>query len=439
MREDRNGAIIKRTEAGGTMHTTLIDFKGFAEVSVNLFKPLTVLIGPNGSGKTNLIEAVELLSFIASGQPLHNVTDVGRGGVLEIRGGLQSCARRGSPQFTLGARGKVMFDARLQLSDYKVTIRTTPTPQIQAESLQVGDRVWFNATHREQAGLIEVSYDNFARGPNKPTTTVAAGASVIAQYAAIAAKNKRLDDCVRAINVIRGHLQRAYVFDPSPRLMRGYDRIGNNVLHRDGANLSSVLFDLSTSNPRSLRSITERIRQLPEEPFAEIGFETTRLNDVIFGFRAEPGGALIDARLLSDGTLRTLAVLTAMETCQSKSRLVIEEFDNGVHPTRVAMLCDALSETATRRKLNLLVTTHNPATLDALPPAALDGVLVCHWKKAEGVAAVTPLLEIPRADELLEHGRLGDLVTRRLVETYLAPESDDERKARIDDWLKSLP
>lgn len=45
----------------------LIDFKSFADVSVNLFRPMTVLIGPNGSGKTNLIEAVELLAFLASG------------------------------------------------------------------------------------------------------------------------------------------------------------------------------------------------------------------------------------------------------------------------------------------------------------------------------------------------------------------------------------
>lgn len=70
-------------------------------MSVNLFRPMTVLIGPNGSGKTNLIEAVELLAFLASGEPLHNVTDVGRGGGLEIRGGLQSCVRRGAEQFSM--------------------------------------------------------------------------------------------------------------------------------------------------------------------------------------------------------------------------------------------------------------------------------------------------------------------------------------------------
>jgi predicted ATPase len=422
------------------MHT-LVDFKSFARASVNLFKPLTVLIGPNGSGKTNLIEAIELLAFIASGAPLHDVTDVGRGGGLEVRGGLQSCARRGASQFTLSFRSQVPFRGVREICAYQVTIRATPTPEIQSESLQIGDRVLFDANHRGSGGLLDVWYDNFTKGRNKPTTTISANSSVLAQYATIATKNKQIADCVRAVDIVRHHLRRAYVFDPSPRLMRGYDRIGNNVLRRDGANLSSVLYDLTktTLGLETLHRITERIRQLPEEPFVEIGFETTRLNDVILGFRAEASGSLNDARLLSDGTLRALAVLTAMETCEKHSRLVVEEFDNGIHPTRVAMLCDALIETATRRNLNALVTTHNPATLDALPAAQLDGVLVCHWKKTESVAAVTPLLELPRADELLERGRLGDLVTRRIVETYLAPESDAERNAQIEDWLKSLP
>jgi predicted ATPase len=423
------------------MHT-LIDFKGFAEASINLVHPLTVLIGPNGSGKTNLIEAVELLSFIASGQPLHNITDVGRGGALEIRGGLQSCARRNATQFTLGFRGNVAFTPTLQKEcHYELTIRTMPTPEILAECLRVNNRLWFDAAYQSNTGMLEVWYDDFAQEATKPSVSVPASSSVLARYATIATNNKQLQDCARLAELIHHHLRRAYVFDPSPRLMRGYDRIGNNVLHRDGANLSSVLYDLSTTDDGQLafERITDRIRQLPEEPFAEIGFETTRLKDVIFGFRAEPEGPLLDARLLSDGTLRTLAVLTALETCEPESRIVIEEFDNGVHPTRLAMLSEALIETATRRRLNVLVTTHNPATLDALPPTQLDGVLVCHWKKAEGVAAVIPLLELPRADEMLERGRLGDLVTRRIVEAYLAPESDAERNAQVENWLKSLP
>ena len=48
----------------------LIDFKAFKEARINPLRPFTLLIGPNGSRKTNVIEAIELLSFVARGQPL---------------------------------------------------------------------------------------------------------------------------------------------------------------------------------------------------------------------------------------------------------------------------------------------------------------------------------------------------------------------------------
>ena len=56
------------------------------------------------------------------------------------------------------------------------------------------------------------------------------------------------------------------------------------------------------------------------------------------------GGKLIDARLLSDGTLRMLAIVTALETVPKSSRIVIEEFDNGLHPSRAELLVRTLSE-----------------------------------------------------------------------------------------------
>ena len=303
------------------MHT-LHNFKGFEEVEVDLFRPLTLVIGPNGIGKSNLIEGVELLAYLASDHALHTVTDVGRGGDFEVRGGLQSCARRPGKQFSLGFRGGVRFEGQLAPVVYEVTVSTRPVPEILAERLTVKGRVWFNA-ERAGDGLLRVTYDNFAHGGNKPTSTVPSSKAVLSQYRVIATKNKKIEACEAAVEIVRRYLRRAYVFDPSPRLMRDYGRIGNNVLLRDGSNLSPVLHALSIGSRQqqaSLQRIVERVRQLPEEPFGAIMFETTRLGDVLFGFSADGGQPMLDARLLSDGTLRTLAMLTALETCTPMSR-----------------------------------------------------------------------------------------------------------------------
>jgi hypothetical protein len=49
-----------------------------------------------------------------------------------------------------------------------------------------------------------------------------------------------------------------------------------------------------------------------------------------------------------------------------------------------------------------------------------------------------PLSELPRVESLMEQGRLGDLVTRRVVEKYLLPNFDEIHKNKARTWLESL-
>jgi hypothetical protein len=226
--------------------------------------------------------------------------------------------------------------------------------------------------------------------------------------------------------------------DPQPSRMRDYQRIGNSVLQPDGSNLSAVLHRLQTINRTAVDQIIRRIRQLPQEPFASLGFVLTPLNDVMLGLHRPDGGGLISVRALSDGTLRALALLTALEVCDDGARLVIEEFDNGIHPSRIRGLIDAMVESARARKLRLIVTTHNPATMNALPRECLEGVVLTDWSPSSG-SRLVPLPELEGVDELLATGRLGDLVTRRTVEQYLKPRSLEERDTAAEGWLEALP
>ena len=423
------------------MHN-LIDFKGFKEASIDLLKPFTLLIGPNGTGKTNVIEAIELLSFIARGQPLYEIADVGRTEAgIQVRGGLQACGRRGSVTFELG------FDANLRgrgRVHYSIDIGTSPHPQILHEILKVGDREIFQ-TLPEYKGLtsgdLTVRYDNFAKGGRKPQAVASSQRSVLSQYREFASKNRNFKDSVRLVQGVMAYLQASFVFDPNPKLMRGYERIGNSVLSKNGANLSAVLYALSVgdeSQQASLARLLSRIRQLPDEPYEEFDFTETNLGDVIFGLR-DKTGYTADARSLSDGTLRTLAILTAMETVQKKSRVVVEEFDNGLHPSRTNLLTSAITEATEKRNLKVLVTTHNPATMNNLTAKQLEGVVLCTWSKAKEAADLIELDKLPRSDELLERGQLGDLVSRRVLEQHLAPGFEEQHRKKVAEWIEGLP
>ena len=246
---------------------------------------------------------------------------------------------------------------------------------------------------------------------------------------------------------MRGYLRNSYIFDPQPKAMREYARAESNPqLLRGGANLSAVLFALSEGDEEqqaALQRITEVVRQIPEEPFIKIGFADTSLGDVMAGFVADEGketsgGKLIDARLLSDGTLRMLAIVTALETVPESSRIVIEEFDNGLHPSRAKLLVQTLSETASRRKLNVLVTTHNPAFMDALDESQMDSVLICHGDESGKGSQVTRLGDMDIAGTIGLRGGLGDFVTRGALEEHLAPDFAENRSRETREWLASL-
>ena len=416
-------------------------FKSFDDASLNLFKPFTILIGPNGSGKSNVIEAIELLAFIAHGGEIHNIVDTGKGYGLEIRGGLQACARYDQKSFFLKfSAGSVKFENKLKALRYEIKIYTGPSPRI-SELLFIDDEYIFsNTSHDLQNSLLQ--YRNFAPGPD-PKDLISATKSALAQYSNFAIKNRKYDQCVDVINRLMGYLHSSFVFDPEPKLMRQYETIGNSsVLAKNGANLSAVLYSLkngSEEKQQTLERLLERIKQLPDEAYQDFEFITTSAGDVLFALQEGTEQHVISAKLLSDGTLRSLAVLTALETVKPSSRIIIEEFDNGLHPSRVKILTEAISDCCKRRKLNVLVTTHNPATLNALESEQLEGVVNCVYDKTTHSTKLIPLIELPHYVEFMERGQLGDLITRRILEEYLAPNFEENSKKEALEWLDNLP
>jgi predicted ATPase len=430
------------------------DFKGFREAGLNLFRPVTLLVGKNASGKTNAIEAIELLANLAHGRPLYEITDIGRGGpdTFELRGGLPGCPRAGGSRFRLGfGQATVHFQGAQQEIAYEIEIEVDPHPRIISESLSIGERRLFEARTKSSAepDILTAQYDNFARGGNKPRTDLPADRSVVSRYGDFTcdlrtrrspARERHRDAC-SVIDALNRYLHASFVFDPVPRSMRAYERVGQRTLLRDGSNLSSVLYALQQGDETTqatLQRILERIRQLPEEPFVDFDFIATRQHDVLLAFKETTDGPPLDARVMSDGTLRSLAVLTALESVEPQSRIIIEEFDNGLHPSRVGVLTNALWDCAKRRHLNVLATTHNPATLNALNAQQLDGVALCFWDREQVGSRLIPLLEVPRADVLFEQGQLGDLVTRNIVERHLAPRFSETQRNKALEWLDSL-
>lgn len=428
----------------------LRDFKNFPSAEVDLTAPLTILLGRNASGKTNLIEGIELMAALARGLSLGEIAEIGRGGLLEVRGGLRSCPRFGAGAFGLELQTALSIEGASREVHYELEIGSDVSGvHIEAERLSVGGRRLMDA-QRVGPGFLEVTHDDRPR-ESRPRSRVSGARSVLSRYAeVVAASGASIADMPharRALDEVRSHLQPAFVLVADPEAMRRYEHATPEAsLAPNGSGTSATLFALSKrcrEQSSTLRRITDAMRQIEDEPFQEIGFVEAALGDVMAGFESErhrrPNGeTLIEARLLSDGSLRMLAVLTALETVPPASRIVIENIDRGLHPCHAGVLAAYLTEAAARRGANVLVTTHDPAFLNALEESQFEYVWVCHRDETAGRCRVTHLTDLDDIDLMSLTGGLGDHFVRGRLERRLDSGFEERRRRAVQEWIASV-
>jgi len=222
--------------------------------------------------------------------------------------------------------------------------------------------------------------------------------------------------------------------------MRGYSFIVDKVLKGDGANISSTLFDLCDTQ-QAKDKVLAFVRDLPEQDIADIKFLSGPRREVMVQFAESFGGRreLRDATVLSDGSLRVVAVAAALLSAAEGSTVVVEEIDNGVHPSRAKTLLANIERVAKERKLVVVLTSHNPALLDALPVTSLPNVVFCYRDPECGDSRLVRLSDLPAYPELVAQGPLGRLLTQgivdRFVKTATTPEQQVQQKLH---WIEEL-
>jgi predicted ATPase len=207
--------------------------------------------------------------------------------------------------------------------------------------------------------------------------------------------------------------------------MRDFSRLSEK-LEQDTSNIAGFLAALPDERKLEVESnLSHYLEHFPEGDIKKVWAEKVgRLGtDAMLYCQEEwqPGQITeIDARSMSDGTLRLVGILTALLTRPEGSLIVIEEIDNGLHPSRAELLVKILREIGTKRKIDLLITTHNSALLDALGPEIIPFVTVVHRDAETGESKLTLLEDIENLPKLLATGSLGKLATKGTIEKTLA-------------------
>ncbi|MHC5728464.1 MAG: AAA family ATPase, partial [Nostoc sp.] len=197
-------------------------------------------------------------------------------------------------------------------------------------------------------------------------------------------------------------------------------------LESDASNIAGVLAALDGEQKAEVESaLSAYIKDFPEGDIEKVFAEPVgrlKTDAMLYCHEEWKSGDIteIDARTMSDGTLRLLAILTALLTRPEGSQLVIEEIDNGLHPSRAELLVRILREIGTERKIDILLTTHNPALLDALGPEIVPFVVVAHRDSETGESKLTLLEDIDNFSKLFASYSLGDMTTKGAIERSLS-------------------
>ena len=410
---------------------SLDNFKSYQSATLPL-ATLTLLIGANASGKSNALEAIRLLHWLARGTRLDDIGQDVNGMKAAFRGYAEDLFLNRADPLSLG----VGFSTKNGSGDFSISIGLQRTGlQIVAEEMHIGPGQTPYYSKVEQIPcVIEVFF--LAADGKQQLMILHDDQPAFYQLETLypSATPNWLRD-------LRLHLRNVMLLDAHPAAMRGYTKIRDAGIDEDGNNLSAVLYRICQQGQLAKQALLDFIRSLPEQDITDIQFIETERRDVMVRLQESFGGQhrLIDAPLLSDGTLRVLAIGAALLSAPKGSLLIIEEIDNGVHPSRIATLVQQMQALANQRQLRLLLTSHNPALLDALPDQALADVLCCYRDPKDGHSRLVRLGDMERYPELMAQGSLGDLMTRRVLERFLKDDtSPEQRKAAALDWLQQF-
>jgi len=404
----------------------LKNWKSFRDAELPL-DPLTVLIGTNASGKSNVVEALEFLQRIAKGENIEAAL-AGDKTLTSIRGGVEWAAKNGENEFTL----KVLVADRNNKTDYlyTITLQTRPTIHSLTEKITI-----YQDDHEYFPIEFGLSGDKFSARSSLLNRSDFSGLPlhfIESNFLSEPSKKESYQlnyfkkNSINIINnIILPTIENILVLNLVPYKMRDYSRL-SEILESDGSNIAGVLAALDGEQKAEVEStLSAYIKDLPEGDIKRVFAEPVgRLKtDAMLYCEEEwkPGEmTLIDARSMSDGTLRFIAILTALLTRPEGSQLVIEEIDNGLHPSRAELLVRILREIGSKRKIDILLTTHNPALLDALGPEIVPFVVVAHRDSETGESKLTLLEDIDNFSKLFASYSLGDMTTKGAIERSLS-------------------
>jgi predicted ATPase len=315
------------------------NFLALRDVSIDL-EPFTVIVGPNASGKSTILEALHRLCALRSG----NQRVLVEGG--DFPGRLDSQLEWKSPNEILskGANPLIEWHIFSETTNLKITLQSKVPNDISqwSTTFQSPPSIVTNeGNYQANLGALSSFFQKFV--PN-------------------------------SVN-LRANGQKMALSSYSP--------LKKPILESDGSGLATVCANIQQEQPDVFERIQESLRLVipTVKRFRLRRTDATTKNyvnsepkpgwtgiaeELIFDFIDADA---ISAKYVSEGTLLALCVLTAAARFEGEALVLIDDLERGLHPKAVHDLVKTLRELQkVNPKLQIVATSHSPYVLDELEP-----------------------------------------------------------------------
>lgn len=395
-------------------------FKNLVDVDVH-FGPFTCVAGANGVGKSNLFDAIRLLSALAGSTleeaarhirdekgrtsdirhlfrragdtvedrisleaemllPPEAIDDLGqkaKAAITFVSYGLVLAHRR---DHFLGLGSLEVIEERLDQINISEALRHIFFKQkpVWRKSVLAGRRTspLISTAHEGGKRIIRLHQDGGGRGKAKPFLAESLPRTVLSSVNALESPTAL---------VARREMQSWKFLQLEPSALREPDSFTTPPgIESNGARLAATLYHLARLpvdglDSRAYEQVAGRLAELIDD-VREVAIDRDEKRELLTLMVKAKDDTFHPARSLSDGTLRFLALAVFELDGNSGDMLCLEEPENGIHPDRIPAMIRLLTDIATDTEepvgpdnplRQVIINTHSPSVVRIVPDDAL--------------------------------------------------------------------
>ncbi len=345
----------KHTNSAYISHVHLKGYKSIIDTEVELHPGLNIIIGPNGSGKTNFLE---FLHKISSAQPNKIESE------FEVK--LKFYFKNKNNEYTYSVKKELEVNDKTKKIEKKLK-----------EKLVGGEQDIDSEREPDKSVNFFPIPNGFPDWKDLDSIIIRFGLPIKMQNL-----SQSLSFTVRVLN-IGGDTNFTYTsYEFSPKITSGIEKIlkdiSSSIVYKK--NDISINSDLSFDEvKRNLKKFTpiKSVRIMPKLDLAKVN-SYYRADYVNFEFSVENNW--LKWNQLSDGTKRLFYIIS--EVTLNDGLCLIEEPEIGVHPNQYDKILNFLKEQAEEKQI--IITTHSPRTLDILEDEELDRIILTRYDRELG-------------------------------------------------------